>query len=116
MPRSNLITKGIVRDFETLKEDWRLDASKYHDFWNPLVDAEQELLDWVFRWIERIGSEVPAFHSVCRDESRFADVRNAMLEVFLAGMWFGERRWTLKENDVFADLRRQIKEIANESS
>ena len=114
MTRSNLINEDVISAFDSLQKMWKLEPHDYSEFWDPLVDAEPELTTWLLQWIEAIGDRMPVFKEAFPDEPRFAEARHAMVEIFLAGMWFGERRWTLKDGDVFSDLRDQINQVGNE--
>ena len=104
MPRSNLITEAMLREFEARNHEWHLRPAEYSEFWGQLVKAEEPLMVWFQRWVERMLDEEP-LKKVCTTERGAGPARNLLSEVFLSGVWFGERRWAAREEDVFRDIQ-----------
>ena len=104
MRRSTLITPREIREFVEACRGWGASRGTYARSWEPFLEAEPHLTEWITAWIQRLLSESPEFATLAAQQETSALLRGAILDFFLAGVWFGERRWAARRLDVLDDV------------
>lgn len=103
MPKSTLITNNEIREFVGLCKTWTTEEA-LKKYWGEVRKAEPHLFAWLDDWIQSSLKGDERIVALKAAPAAVTPLGTVLLELFLAGMWFGERRWAGRMGDVFAGL------------